>query len=78
MAVKKKRMPKKKFAKFVKKAIKRPGALSARAKSQGKSTAQEAQANLKSGTPLQKKQAVFFLNFLKGKSKRSRSQSLLK
>lgn len=74
-----KRIPKKAFKKFVKKAIKRKGALSSRAKSEGKTTEAEALENKKSGTPLEKKQANFFLNFLLPRIKKLKSKrSLLK
>lgn len=55
----------------VKKAIKRPGALSSRAKRSGRSTSAQARRDKKSGTPLQKKQASFYLNVLTGGKKKS-------
>lgn len=54
----------------IKSAIKRPGALSAKAEAAGKST-QVFASGVKSGSikasPLTKKQSMFFLNFLQGK-----------
>jgi hypothetical protein len=51
-------------------AIKRPGALSTKAKAKGMSTAAFA-SGVKSGkikaSPLTKKQSIFFQNFLQGK-----------
>jgi hypothetical protein len=51
--------------KFIKSAIKRPGALSARAKRSGRSTLAQARKDKRSGTTLQKRQANFYLNVLK-------------
>jgi hypothetical protein len=59
--------------KFIKKAIKRPGALS-RAKKKGESTTAAARRLKKSGTPLQKRQANFFLNVLKPSAKKRRKK----
>lgn len=56
----------------VKKVIKRPGALSRRAKRSGRSTAAQAAHDKKRGTPLQKRQANFYKNVLKGGRKKSR------
>lgn len=56
----------------VKKAIKRPGALT-RAKKKGESTNTAARRLKKSGTSLQKRQANFYLNVLKGGRKKSSS-----
>lgn len=45
--------------------IKRPGALTARAKRSGRSVSAQAARDKKSGTPLQKKQAAFYFNIAK-------------
>lgn len=55
----------------VKKAIKRPGALT-RAKKKGESTGTAARRLKKSGSPLQKKQAAFYLNILSKGRKRKK------
>lgn len=55
----------------VKAAIKRPGALT-RAKKKGESTHAAATRLKKSGTPLQKRQANFYLNVLSGGRKKGR------
>lgn len=52
-----------KSSKFIAGAIKRPGALT-KAKKKGESTGAAASRLAKSGTPLQKKQAQFYLNVL--------------
>lgn len=57
----------------VKKAIKRPGALT-RAKKKGEATGTAARRLKKSGTPLQKKQAAFYLNVLSGGRKKKRKK----
>lgn len=72
MARKKRSTKKKK--KFIQKSIKRPGALT-RAKKKGESTNAAARRLKKSGTPLQKKQANFYLNVLKPASKRRTKKS---
>ena len=51
--------------------IKRPGALTRRAKRSGRSVNAQARKDLKSGTPLQKKQGAYYLNVLKGGRKKS-------
>ena len=54
----------------IKSSIKRPGALSAKAKSAGMSTeafASAVKSGRKKASPLTKEQSLFFLNFLKGK-----------
>jgi hypothetical protein len=53
----------KRSTKFIGKAIKRPGALTSN-KRKGESTRAAATRLKKSGTPLQKKQANFYLNVL--------------
>ncbi len=63
--------------KFIQSAIKRPGALTARAKKMGRSTTGQAQQDIKSGTTLQKQQANFFLNVLKKASQKRRKKSLI-
>ena len=56
---------------FISSAIKRPGALTRRAKSGTKrSVHAQAQHDMKHGTTLQKRQAAFYLNVLKPASKR--------
>ena len=59
---------------FIKSAIKRPGALTARAKSKGKTIVQQAKTDIKSGTTLQKQQSNFFVNVLKKASKRGKKK----
>lgn len=54
---------KKSSGKFIQSAIKRPGALT-KAKKKGESTGAAASRLAKSGSPLQKKQAQFYLNVL--------------
>lgn len=56
----------------VSKAIKRPGALT-RAKKKGESTNAAARRLQKGGTPLQKRQASFYLNILSGGRKKGKS-----
>lgn len=63
--------------KFIQSAIKRPGALTARASRNNKSTAAQAQQDMKSGTTLQKQQANFFINVLKKASQKRRKKSLI-
>lgn len=64
--------------KFIQGAIKRPGALTRRAKRKGRSVQEEAKKGSKSGTKLQKEQSNFFLNVLKPASKkRAKGRSLL-
>lgn len=58
--------------KSLKGAVKRPGALKARAKRSRRSVSAQAQKDKRSGTPLQKKQALFYLNIAKGGRKRGR------
>lgn len=59
--------------KFIQKAIKRPGALTARAKGKGKSVAGEAQAD-KHKSGLAGEQARFYLNVLKPASVSARKK----
>ena len=63
--------------KFIQSAIKRPGALSSRAKRMNRSTTAQAQQDIKHGTTLQKQQANFFLNVLKKASQKRRKKSLI-
>lgn len=58
---------------FISGAIKRPGALT-RAKKKGESTVAAATRLKKSGTPLQKKQANFYLNVLRPASRKRRKK----
>jgi hypothetical protein len=58
----------------VKKAIKRPGALSGRAKRAGRSTHAQARHDKAHGSTLQKRQANFYLNVLKGGRKKGRKK----
>lgn len=69
-------MPKDK--KFIQSAIKRPGALTNRAKSKGRSILAQAQQDVKSGTTLQKQQGNFFLNVLKKASRNRKKKSMIK
>ena len=55
----------KKIKYFISKAIKRPGALTKRAEKNKKTVDQQAKEDVKTGTPLQKKQANFYLKVLK-------------
>lgn len=64
--------------KFIKSAIKRPGALSKRADKEGKTVNQQADYDMKKGTPLEKKQANFYLGVLKESSKKRKKSSLMK
>jgi hypothetical protein len=64
--------------KFIQGAIKRPGALTARAKSHNRTTTEQAQVDVKSGTTLQKQQANFFLTVLKKAAKGRRKKTLIK
>ena len=57
--------------KFIRNAIKRPGALSARAKRNKRSTTAQARHDAKHGTTLQKRQANFYLKVLKPSSRKS-------
>jgi hypothetical protein len=57
------RRSKKSSTKFIAQAIKRPGALT-KAKKKGESTGAAASRLAKHGTPLQKRQANFYLNVL--------------
>ena len=53
----------------IKSAIKRPGALSAKAKAAGEPTrefAEQVKSGKRKASPLTKKQSIFMLNFLKG------------
>ncbi len=53
--------------------IRRPGALSSRAKKNNKTTLQQAQHDKTSGTPLQKRQANFYLNMLRPAAKKKKA-----
>ena len=64
--------------KFIQSAIKRKGALTARAKREGQSINAQAREDVKSGTKLQKQQSNFFLNVLKKASDKRKKRSLLK
>ena len=55
----------KKIKNFMKNAIKRPGALTNRAKKNNRSILQQAEHDKKSGTTLQKQQANYYLNVLR-------------
>ena len=65
--------------KFIQSAIKRPGALTARANKNKQTVIAQANQDMKSGTPLDKKQASFFLNVLRkvGGKRRAKKRSLL-
>ena len=56
----------------IKKAIKRPGALTARAKRNGRTVTQQIAADLKSGTKLHKQQARFAKTLRKISKKRKK------
>ena len=56
----------------IKKAIKRPGALSARAKRNKRTTLQQAKFDKTNGTTLQKRQANFYLNTLRPINKKKK------
>lgn len=58
-------MAKKKIKNFIQSAIKRPGALTKRAKKEGRTVNEQAKVDVKSGTPLQKRQGNFYLKVLK-------------
>lgn len=58
--------------------IKRPGALKRRAKRNDRTVNQQAQVDMKSGTPLQKKQANLYLKVFKpAAAERRKKRSLL-
>lgn len=61
--------------KTIQSAIKRPGALSSRAKRNGRSTTAQARHDKAQGTTLQKQQANFFLNTLKPAAKKRKKKS---
>ena len=63
--------------KFIQKAIKRPGALTRRAKREGRTVNQEAEHDLKQGTTLDKEQANFFLKVLRKVRKGKRTKKSL-
>lgn len=67
-------MPKKKLN--IKKAIKRPGALTARAKRNGRTVAQQARHDKSKGTNLQKQQANFYLNTLRSINKKNKKKEM--
>ena len=70
---------KKKVKDFIKGAIKRPGALTKEVGVKPSDKSSKVKKLAKDGTPLQKKQANFFLNVLKPASKKMKSKrSLLK
>lgn len=58
----------------IKKAIKRPGALSGRAKRNGRTTLQQARYDKNNGTALQKQQANFYLNALRPINKKRKKK----
>lgn len=66
--------------KFIQKAIKRPGALTRRAKREGRTVLAQAQFDKTHGTKLEKDQANFFLNVLKKvkRNKKKGGKSLMK
>lgn len=72
MAIKKKE-PKK----FIQAAIKRPGALTRRAKKEGRTVLAQAQHDESAGTTLEKRQANFFLNVLRKVSRKKKNKKSL-
>lgn len=58
----------------IKKAIKRPGALSNRAKKNGRTTLQQARYDKNNGSTLQKRQANFYLNTLRPINKKKKKK----
>lgn len=58
--------------KFIQKAIKRPGALTRRAKREGRTVDAQARHDAKDGTTLQKRQANFYLKTLRPLAKKKR------
>ena len=58
----------------IKKAIKRPGALSSRARKNNRTTLQQARFDKKNGTTLQKQQANFYLNTLRPANKKRKKK----
>lgn len=68
-------MKKKKTKKLnISKAIKRPGALSARAKRNNRTVLQQARHDKKKGSTLQKQQANFYLNTLRPSHKKKKKK----
>ena len=55
----------KKYKKTIDESIKRKGALTRRAKREGDTISEQAQKDKRSGTPLQKQQANYYLNVLR-------------
>ena len=58
----------------ISKAIKRPGALSSRARKNGRTTLQQARHDKTKGTTLQKQQANFYLNTLRPINKKKKKK----
>lgn len=55
--------------------IKRPGALTSRAKRNGNTVNQQARKDVKSGSTLAKRQGAYYLNVLKPASKKRKKRS---
>ena len=64
---------------FIQDAIKRPGALTRRAKRNGRSILEQARKDKSSGTTLEKRQANFYLNTLRPiAQKKKKKKSLMR